>query len=76
MRILIMAAILLASTLASAETIYFIKGKKVSKGEALITSLQDPKVQVLKVQVNWVQANHQKATLRKVSDATIDSIPR
>ena len=71
-----LSAALIAPSLASATTLYFIDGKQVTKGEALITGLQNPGTKILKVQVNWVRANEQKATLRKLADASLNDIPK
>lgn len=75
-KLIIASLILIGPYSASATTKYFIKGKEVSKGQALIQSLQDPRIKVLKVQVNYVQANQVKATLRKVADAPLSDIPK
>lgn len=76
MRKLIILLVLSGAITAHAETIYFIKGKRVSKGEATITSLQKPDTRILKVQAHYVQASKTTANLKKVSDAPLSDIPR
>lgn len=73
---LVILLALLGAITAQAETRYFIKGKEVSKGEATITSLKDPSIEVLKVQVNWTRADNQTANLKKTRDASINEIPK
>lgn len=75
MKILIIASLMLAGLTANAERFYYIEGSQVSKGEAVIKSLQDPGIAILAVDVSWKRASKQSANLRKQTDARIKDIP-
>ncbi len=71
---LIIAALLVGGV-ASADTFYYVGGKSMTAAEATKASILDPKVEVLKVSVNFTKVSAETSRLRKVRPASIKDIP-
>jgi hypothetical protein len=65
---------MILSSVAQAETYYFVNGKTVSAGQATKAAMNDTKAQVVKIQVATQQYNDDSGKLKKAQDLTLEQL--